>query len=108
MQHVICKDNEWLNSLNKCSREKFGNLRFLLHFLTKMLFAGISVEFQFVEVVSVLLSRPGSSAQLIRVQLLQLFWIHFFPHTNETILGHLGQRVMLPKAACLEMESFSH
>lgn len=71
-------------------------LRSLESFLTKMLFAGISVEFQFVEVVSVLLSRPGSSAQLVRVQLLQLFWIHFFPHTNETILGHLGQRAMLP------------
>lgn len=70
-----------------------------------MLLAGISVEFKFTEVVGVLLSSPGSSHPLVHVQLLQLFRLHFFPHTYEAILGHLGQRTVLPEAARLEMES---
>lgn len=73
--------------------------------LTKLLLAGVSVEFQFAEVVGVLLSSPGSSHPLIHVQLLQLFWLHFFPHTHEAIPGHLGQRTVLPEAARLETET---
>lgn len=52
-----------------------------------------------------LLSSPGSSAQLVHVHLLQFFWLHLFPNTYETILGHFGERTVLPKAAGLKMKS---
>lgn len=74
---------------------------------TELLLAGVSVKFQLVEVVSVLLSRPRSSTQLVHVHLLQFFWLHLFPNTYETILGHFGERTVLSQAAGLEMKSHS-
>lgn len=52
-----------------------------------------------------LLPSPGSSTQLVHVQLLQFFGLHLLPDTYETILGHLGEGTVLSETTGLKMKS---
>lgn len=72
-----------------------------LDLLTELLLAGVSVELELAEVVSVLLAGPRSSQPLVHVQLLQLLRLHVLPHTKEAVPGHFGQGTVLPQAARL-------
>lgn len=73
-----------------------------LFILTYFLFASISKQFEFVDVVCMLLSSPWSCQPLPHFHFLQLVCFHIFTHMHNAILGHLGQRTVLSQAAGLK------